>query len=494
MEAKTRGAAEGKARVFILYTGGTIGMAPQDPEQPGSALVPQPLEQLLQHARALLKLPGLDFEIRSFDPPLDSSNLRPEHWVQMARCLESVYDQFDGFVILHGTDTMAYTASALAFMFENLAKPVVLTGSQIPISARRTDATLNFVSALSIAGYATTHLPRIPEVVVVFADKVLRGCRARKMSLSSWSAFDSPNCAPLGQIGEQIRIHEHLLRPLPESGARFQVNADLFPRVLDLSLFPGLRGPTLTRLLSAVERPGAVLLRTFGAGNAPDDGEFLQAIGDAVSSGLTVLNVTSCPEGSVGMGRYHASNGLLDRGVISGLDLTPEAALTKLMWTLANRLGDQVAGYLQVNQRGEISENLFDLRFGAAGAPDRPVAYFREFRTPDRRFDRGQLTRAVVRISGLRGVAAGSGRGLRFRVFMNHASADRTTGSEHPRCVAEFAIPGDAAEAARPLAHELERGRAITAIGADDILLSVVEASGTPFTFESLSLALFTRA
>lgn len=485
------------SRVFILYTGGTIGMAPQEPSRPGSALVPQPVGELLRHAQALLQIPGVELAIESFEPPLDSSNLRPDDWVRIARRLAAIYEDFDGFVVLHGTDTMAYTASALAFMFENLGKPVVLTGSQVPISARRTDATLNFLSALSLAAYRTTQLPCVPEVVIVFADKILRGCRARKMSISSWAAFDSPNCPALGHIGEQIRVHEHLLQPPPPADARFRVNPDLFTRVLDVNLFPGMRGELLARLLGAVEPPGAVVLRTFGAGNAPDDAEFLDALGTAIRSGLTVVNVTSCPEGTVGMGRYHASNGMLDRGVVSGLDLTPEAALTKLMWTLANRVPAQVAGHLQVNQRGEMSENLFDLNYGPAGSAGQPIRHFREFRTPDRRFERAHLTRAVVRIAGLRCAPTDSTAApRRILVFMNHAAASPGVTMDPTRCVAEFTLAPEAGSSSSPgrLAHEIERGQAITALGADDVLLSVFEANGTPFRFESLSLALFARA
>jgi L-asparaginase len=174
-------------RIFILYTGGTIGMAPDDPGKLGSPLVPKPLNELLRYVPGLLDDPRFQLDYEGYDKPLDSSNVGPEDWLDMAKRIGRAYDHYDGFVILHGTDTMAYTASALSFLFENLAKPVVITGSQLPISATRTDGVMNFVNAVHVAGYKGSGLPCIPEVVVVFADKILRGCRTRKVSTASWA-------------------------------------------------------------------------------------------------------------------------------------------------------------------------------------------------------------------------------------------------------------------------------------------------------------------
>ncbi|HEY4261351.1 MAG TPA: asparaginase, partial [Schlesneria sp.] len=186
-----------RAKVFVLYTGGTIGMAPKERDRPGSPLEPKPLAELLKYVPAMGNT-DIELGYESFDKPLDSSDLGPNHWIEIAERIEAVYDQYNGFVILHGTDTLSYTASALAFMFQSLRKPVVVTGSQLPISDARTDAVMNLVNAIYIAGWMATGLPCIPEVVVVFADKVLRGCRTRKVSSKSWAGFDSPNFPPLG--------------------------------------------------------------------------------------------------------------------------------------------------------------------------------------------------------------------------------------------------------------------------------------------------------
>ncbi|MGA2434412.1 MAG: asparaginase, partial [Bryobacteraceae bacterium] len=474
-----------RARVYILYTGGTIGMAPEEPGRPGSPLVPQPLDALMKY------VPGLDnlnirLEYEAFDRPLDSSNLGPEHWIDMARRIERVYDANDGFVILHGTDTMCYTSSALSFMFENLAKPVVITGSQLPISAVRTDAVINLVNAVYVAGYKSTNLPCIPEVMIVFADKILRGCRARKVSSTSWAGFDSPNYPALGHIGEHIRVYPRLLRPFPAPGQKFQVSADLSDRVMDISLFPGFKPSQLRQVLLETDGVDGVVLRTFGAGNAPDREEFLKVIDDARSRKKTVVNTTQCLEGMVEMGLYEASSGLLARGVISALDMTPEAVLTKLMWTLGTKIGDQVVTQMQVSQRGEQSENLFDLRYGGCGSAEAPQESFHQYCTPDRRFDVGRLTKAVVRLSGLGVDGVKVGDGIQVRVFMNLPSANSQTPATHQRCIGAFPMVwrGDPVN----LLQELEDEKARSAIGDGDVTLSVVAERGVRVWFEGLYL------
>ncbi len=255
------------ARVYVFYVGGTIGMAPASPSVKGSPLVPKPLQELMPYIPGL---DSLDIELGygTLNRPLDSSDMTPSDWVAIADRIEQEYDQWDGFVILHGTDTLAYTASALAFLLENLAKPVVLTGSQLPISDVRTDAKLNLVNAICIAGHPACDLPCVPEVMVVFADKVLRGCRARKLSSQALAGFNSPNYPPLGSIGESIEIDDRLLRPMPASELRLKVHRQLSDRVLQVALHPGMNPKVLESILS-VDDIDAFVLQTFGAVTRP---------------------------------------------------------------------------------------------------------------------------------------------------------------------------------------------------------------------------------
>ncbi|MBM3783788.1 MAG: asparaginase [Acidobacteria bacterium] len=351
-----------KARVLVLYTGGTIGMTPVDPAYPEGTRRPGTKEDLLRYLPPVRD--GIEWELLS-EPalrPMDSSDVGPREWLAMAAAIARNYDGWDGFVILHGTDTMAYTASALSFLFENLGKPVVLTGSQTPLFHERTDGRLNFLNALRIAGYKAVRLPAVPEVTICFGNVLLRGNRARKMSTSDTDAFESPNLRPLAAIESEIFVDRSLARPRPSDP--FRAAAAMCEEVVDITIVPGLRAELLRALICAPPIRGAIL-RTFGQGNPPNSPALLRVLGDAVAAGKVIVNVTQCARGFVNMYQYENGRALVDLGVTSGLDLTPEAALTKLAWLLGAKLPPaEVRRRMQIGQRGE---QTFDLMRVPAG-------------------------------------------------------------------------------------------------------------------------------
>jgi L-asparaginase len=477
------------AKVYVLYTGGTFGMAP-DMLTPGHPLRPMELDKLksaLPEASALA--PGAEVTLERFDRLLDSSSMTPDDWVNIARKIEQNYDEHDGFIVIQGTDTLSYTASALSFMLENLSKPVVITGSQLPLPNERTDAKLNYGHALQIAAYKATDLPCIPEVIVVFADKILRGCRTRKMSASAWTAFESPNCPPLGEIGEHVRIFENQIRPSPRVDLGLQVHSALDPDVLDISLYPGLRPEHLRSILSLDSVKG-VVLRTFGTGNAPEDQAFLGALRAGIEIGnKTVVNITQCPQGTVEMGLYAASVGLIDNGVISGLDMTPEAALTKLMVTMGTRIGEQVKLQMQINQRGEQSQNLFDFNFKTVAQTDRP---FSDFIVSDRRFDPAALSAAVLRMKNVKVTVPDGTPKPVLDVYMNFlkARADTLERAGHPHRLHRIELLNDSIF---DVVEQLSKEKVKNVIGDSDVVLTFVASPGVKFGFDKLSLSMFTR-
>jgi L-asparaginase len=361
--------AQQRARVLVLYAGGTFGMRAGSKSALLSPLSNVPAPELAAALGEYGRSEGIYWEFESLRdgqdrpvPPIDSSAVAPCHWIWLARSIERRYEEFDGFVIIHGTDTMAYTASALSFLLVNLAKPVVLTGSQLPLFASRSDAPQNFLNALWIAGYPAVGLPCISEVVVAFGELLLRGNRCRKASTSGWQGFVSPNFPALGVLGETPRIHHELLRPPPGLSQPFGVAGSLDDRVLDLTLFPGIRPGQIEALLSDELR--GLVLRAYGAGNAPNDPQLLELLRRACASGKVVVVVSQCPEGIVELGRYLSSHALMECGVASGFDLTPEAALTKLMWLLGQTTDNRARFHRDL--RGEQSFCQVELPFGDA--------------------------------------------------------------------------------------------------------------------------------
>ena len=338
--------------VLLIYTGGTIGMV-KNPET--GALENFDFDRLLEQVPELRRF---DYSISTytFQPPIDSSDMGLEHWARLVHIIEAHYAAFDGFVVLHGTDTMAYTASALSFMLENLGKPVILTGSQLPIGMLRTDGKENLISAIEIAAARRADgSPMVPEVCIYFKEKLLRGNRTTKISAEQFNAFRSFNYPELATAGIHIRYNEAAIRrPDPQKPMKPHYLVD--PNVVVLSLFPGIQ----QRLVHAVLNiPGlkAVVLRTFGAGNAPQAEWFRNELAEATARGILLVNITQCQDGAVHMGVYETSLSLLDVGVVSGYDSTPECAIAKLMFLLGHQLPlDELRRMMDSNLAGEITK------------------------------------------------------------------------------------------------------------------------------------------
>ena len=340
-----------KPRILIVYTGGTIGMI-EDPET--KALKPFDFSHLMENVP---KVKMLDYEIDNiqFHPPIDSSDMDVAHWQLIARSIADNYSSYDGFVVLHGTDTMAYTASALSFMLENLSKPVIITGSQLPIGEVRTDGEENLITALQIAAdQDVSGVPTVREVAILFENYLWRGNRSTKRSADNFNAFKSNNYPELAKIGLGISFNYDALakirRTLP-----LNPHYSLDSRVMSIDLFPGLNEDILRYQLNT---PGirGIVLRTFGAGNGPTKRWFVDAIREAVERGVVIVNVTQCVNGGVHASRYMGGDYLLSAGVVSGYDLTFEAAITKMMYLFGLGLEpDEVRQRLDVPICGEMS-------------------------------------------------------------------------------------------------------------------------------------------
>ncbi len=341
---------ETNGSILIIYTGGTIGMV-NDPVS--GSLVPIDFRHISDQVPELRRF-GFNLETVTFDPVIDSSDVSPDTWLQMAATIEENYSRFDGFVVLHGTDTMAYSASALSFMLQGLEKPVIFTGAQLPIGVLRTDGKENLITAIEIAAARENGLPVVPEVCIYFENKLLRGNRTVKYSAEHFNAFVSPNLSPLAEAGLQIRYNRNIIR-YPTVRRPLTVSGKFDTAVAVIRLFPGIRHETVHAMLDTAGVKG-VILETYGTGNASTAGWFLDELRSFITKGDIVLNVTQCQAGSVEMGLYETSAGLISAGVISGRDITTEAAVTKMMILLGSGLpAEKVVALLGRPLCGEMS-------------------------------------------------------------------------------------------------------------------------------------------
>ncbi len=335
--------------ILVIYTGGTIGMVK---DEKTGALKSFDFDSLLKEIPEIKKF-AHHINIESFETPIDSSNMQPEKWLKIAQTIYNNYDQHDGFVILHGSDTMAYTASALSFMLENLSKPVILTGSQLPIGELRTDAKENLLTAIEIASTEINGVAAVPEVAIYFEYDLYRGNRATKSNAEDFEAFTSPNYPVLAQAGVSLRFnHNEIYKPNTKT---LRLNQFLDRNIATIKLYPGI---TEQFIFSVINTQGlrAIIIETFGSGNASTEIWFINLLLEAIKKDIIILNISQCEGGTVNQGKYETSSALNSIGVVSGKDMTFEAAITKLMYLLGTDLStEEIKQWLQKPLRGEMT-------------------------------------------------------------------------------------------------------------------------------------------
>lgn len=338
------------SKLLLLYTGGTIGMV-EDPRT--GALQPFNFSQLREHVPELNRFNHLQIDVVTFDVPVDSSDMNITYWKSIGKTIYEAYPDYDGFVILHGSDTMSFTASALSFMFQHLAKPILLTGSQLPIGMIRTDGKENLITAIEIASDASHGIPMVQEVAIYFEYRLFRGNRTHKFNSEHFNAFVSPNYPVLAKAGVNIDYTPEAI--LQNKGEPLSYSDRFSDAVAVLKLYPGI---SLSQVEYMLNTPGlrGVLMESFGAGNGPSDPAFVSLLEAAHERGICLFNRTQCDMGRVIHGKYKTSRGFIQAGVISAEDMTYEAAITKLMWAIGNSNSvKETELLLQTSLAGELS-------------------------------------------------------------------------------------------------------------------------------------------
>lgn len=334
-------------KVLIIYTGGTIGMV----NDANGMLVPFNFEQIKENVPELARL-NYQLDVHSFNPVIDSSNMDPEIWKTLAELIFKNYNFFDGFVILHGSDTMAFTASALSFMLENLGKPVVLTGSQLPIGEIRTDAKENLITALEIAAKKENNRALVPEVCIYFDAQLFRGNRSIKYNSEKFEAFRSPNYSVLAEAGVHLQFNGNYILENPTE--TLQLHTNFNANIGVLKLYPGITKQAVEAITES--KVDAIILETFGSGNASTAPWFLECLRRAINAGKLIVDISQCKKGSVQLGRYETSRNLQEMGVLSGFDLTFEATVTKLMFVLGLGVpAEEMRRLMETSLRGELT-------------------------------------------------------------------------------------------------------------------------------------------
>ena len=439
--------------VLIIYTGGTIGSRPRDPD-PDSPQIVVPWTELKAATPELIQLQrrGLKVNCEEIEP-LDSCNVGPKEWQEIAGIIEKNYEKYDGFVILHGTDTMVYTASALSFMLRELAKPVILTGAQRSAMVDvRNDASQNFITAILLACPSFSNLPVVPEVCIYFGGKLLRGNRTVKRDTAGYDAYESPNFPPLGEVGDKIVINEGRVRPIP-TGKRFNVRKHLDTNVTTVLIYPGLQNTDLAKLQldglashdsTHPEKLKAAIVMAYGSGNIPTLWtEWLENFRQARNNGMIIATVSQCKKGAVELGIYETSALLLELGFVAASDITLEAALCKLMVLLGDPdlSQEEIEEAYQKDMAGEQSVSLFLTKYpvkeGSIQSKEKEVA---SIRVPGRPLESGwqssQVEKALLRFRGAK-LKTSKRPPVKFSVYLN---LDRIEDAniDHPGYAGEF--------------------------------------------------------
>lgn len=502
--------ADNKANgVLVIYTGGTIGSKPRDPD-PDSPQVVVPWKELENGTPELIRLKrqGLRVECEEIKP-LDSCNIGPQEWQQIAGIIERHYAEFEGFVILHGTDTMVYTASALSFMLRELAKPVILTGAQrSALVDVRNDASQNFITAILLASPSFSKVPVVPEVCIYFGGKLLRGNRTVKRDTAGYDAYESPNFPPLGEVGDKIVIHEKRVRQAPEAGRRFNVRKSLDRNVTTILVYPGIQQTDLAKrqLDGLAARPSeradnlkAAVVMAFGSGNIPTLWpEWLENFREARNNGMVIATVSQCKRGAVELGIYETSALLLELGFVAASDITLEAALCKLMVLLGDPdlTQEELEESYQRDIAGEQSSSLFLTKYPIkAGSVERKAGQPTSVRVPGRPLEAGwqpgHVERALLRFRGAKLRFTGAPP-VKFSVYLN-LDRPEDAALDHPGYAGQFNKEPTTKDDQIVL---FDVTRVVTALAKPTERASFtvfIESDGAEFSWSSVELAIIAK-